>query len=114
MFVSQKEFLHNIGKEISSARKRLGMSQTELAEKADLSLTYISKIECGHKNISAYTLARITTVLNLSSSEIVTRACRDKNTVIREAAEETLSGLSTQKQGDVVQILRILSKLITK
>ena len=39
---SQREFLRKLGKEICTARKRLKMSQAELAEKADLSVTYIS------------------------------------------------------------------------
>lgn len=45
--ITEKVFLHNLGKEICEARKRLNMSQAELAEKADLSVTYVSKIECG-------------------------------------------------------------------
>lgn len=111
---SQHEFLRKLGKEICAARKRLNMSQIELAEKADLSLTYISKIECGHKNISAYTLARIAEALKVPSSEIIANACRDKTTIIREAAEEALSDLSVQKQRDVVEILHIISRLTTK
>lgn len=114
MELSQCEFLRKLGNEICAVRKRLGMSQTELAEKADLSVTYISKIECGHKNISAYTLARITEALNVASSEIIEKACRDKTAIIREAAEEALSGLSAQKQRDVVEILRIICRLTSK
>ena len=111
---SQCEFLRKLGKEICAARKQQNMSQAELAEKADLSITYISKIECGHKNISAYTLARITEALNVLSSKIIAKACRDKTVIIREAAEEALSDLSVQKQRDVVEILRIVSRLTTK
>ena len=107
-------FLHNLGREICMARKRLNMSQTELAERADLSLTYISKIECGHKNISAYTLARITEALKVSSSAIIANACKDKTSIVREAAESVLSELSAQKQRDVVEILHIISRLTTK
>ena len=112
--LQEKVFLHNLGKEICMARKRLNMSQIELAEKADLSLTYISRIECGHKNISAYTLARIADALKIPSSEIVTNAYKDKTAIIREAAEEALSELSPPKQRDVVEILRILSRLTTR
>ena len=112
--LEKEAFLHKLGQEISFARKRIGMSQAELAEKADLSLTYISKIECGHKNISAYTLARIAEALNVPSSEIIAKACRDKTAIIREAAEEALGDLSEQKQRDVVEILRFISRLTTK
>ena len=113
MELSQCEFLRKLGKEICAARKRQNMSQAELAEKADLSITYISKIECGHKNISAYTLARITEALKVPSSEIIANACKDKTTIIRETLEDALSDLSAKKQREVVEILRIMIKLIT-
>ena len=111
--LKKEEFLHNLGKNICEVRKQLNMSQIELAELADLSLTYISKIECGHKNISAYTLARITEALKVPSSEIIANACKDKTTIIRETLEDALSDLPAKKQREVVEILRIMIKLIT-
>lgn len=111
----QKElniFLETLGKQISKARKRMNMSQTELAEKADLSLTYVSKIECGHKNISVYTLAKISEALKLSSSEIIADAGKDEIVIIEEAVKKVLSRLSPQKRGDVLQILNILIRII--
>lgn len=69
--ITEKVFLHNLGREICSARKLKNMSQAELAEKADLSVTYVSKIECGHRNISAYTLARIAEVLGISRVKLI-------------------------------------------
>ena len=68
---SQREFLRKLGKEICTARKRLKMSQAELAEKADLSVTYISKIECGHRNFSVHTMAKIAQVLKLPQYKII-------------------------------------------
>ena len=68
--LKKEEFLHNLGKNICEVRKQLNMSQIELAELTDLSLT--------------------------------------------EAVEEALSTLPAQKQRDVVEILRIISRLTTK
>ena len=68
----------------------------------------------GYKNISAYTLARIAEALNVPSSEIIAKACRDKTSIIREAVEEALSTMPAQKKRDVVEFLRIISRLTTK
>lgn len=42
-----KERLVPIGERIKQARKELDISQTELAERADISVPYLSKIEMG-------------------------------------------------------------------
>ena len=41
------------------------MSQEKLAEKADLSVPYISEVECGKDNISVDSLVRIANALNV-------------------------------------------------
>jgi transcriptional regulator with XRE-family HTH domain len=39
-----------IGKRIQELRKARGLSQEKIAEKADISSTYLSRIECGREN----------------------------------------------------------------
>ena len=112
--ISEKVFLHNLGKEICEARKRLNMSQAELAEKADLSVTYISKIECGRRNFSAYTLARISQVLGLSSAQLLEAACEEKRILARKKIEELLMGYSPDEVEDILHIIRTVNELIAK
>lgn len=55
------------GEKIKEARKRLGLSQYELAEKVGISRASISRIEtCETENMSVYTAIRIAKVLGLS------------------------------------------------
>ena len=112
--ISEKVILHNLGKEICEARKRLNMSQAELAEKADLSVTYISKIECGRRNFSAYTLARISQVLGLSSAQLLEAACEEKRILARKKIEELLMGYSPDEVEDILHIIRTVNELIAK
>ena len=112
--ISEKVFLHNLGKEICEARKRLNMSQAELAEKADLSVTYISKIECGRRNFSAYTLARISQVLGLSSAQLLEAACEEKRILDRKKIEDLLMGYSPDEVEDILHIIRTVNELIAK
>lgn len=112
--ISEKVFLHNLGKEICEARKRLNMSQAELAEKADLSVTYVSKIECGRRNFSAYTLARISQVLGLSSVQLLEAAYEEKRILARKKIEALLMGYSPDEVEDILHIIRTVNELIAK
>ena len=112
--ISEKVFLHNLGKVICEARKRLNMSQAELAEKADLSVTNVSKIECGRRNFSAYTLARISQVLGLSSVQLLEAAYEEKCILARKKIEALLMGYSPDEVEDILHIIRTVNELIAK
>ena len=47
-------------------RNRLGVSQEELAEIAELDRTYITSVERGKRNISIVNIEKIATALNIS------------------------------------------------
>ena len=108
---SQREFLRKLGKEICTARKRLKMSQAELAEKADLSVTYISKIECGHRNFSVHAMARIAQVLKLPQYKMIEVTGFEKyNELLKKILEE----YSSDEIEDIAQILQSINELIAK
>ena len=48
-----------LGETIRGLRKKAGLSQERLAEKAELSPVYISRVECGKENISVDAAMRI-------------------------------------------------------
>lgn len=41
-----------VGKRVKELRNKLGISQEELADLAELDRTYITSVECGRRNIS--------------------------------------------------------------
>ncbi|MCM1053535.1 MAG: helix-turn-helix domain-containing protein [Ruminococcus sp.] len=59
------DILINMGKNIRKFRKYKGYTQEKLAEKAGLSNSYISDIECGKINIPTLTLADICDALDV-------------------------------------------------
>ncbi len=69
-----RNLLGAIGKTIRKRREQLGISQTELAEKAGLHRTYINNIEGGSKNISIDSLKGIADALNTKISELLSSA----------------------------------------
>lgn len=59
-----------VGKRIKEVRKQKGMSQDELAERADLSSQYISQIETGRKKGSLPTYNKLAKALGVSIDEL--------------------------------------------
>lgn len=60
----------NIGSAIKSIRKKMSITQYELAEKCDLSQTSLSQIETGVKRPSQRTISKVCTVLDIPESII--------------------------------------------
>lgn len=58
-----------VGKRIKYLRHKLGISQEELADKAEIHRTYIASLEVGKRNISIVTLEKIVVALEVSMSE---------------------------------------------
>jgi len=59
-----------LGVRIRDARKRLKLSQEELAHRARIHTTYLSSIETGKRNPALLNITRIAFALNLSLSEL--------------------------------------------
>ena len=60
----------NIGSAIKSIRKKLAITQYELAEKCELSQTSLSQIETGIKRPSQRTISKVCSVLDIPESII--------------------------------------------
>ena len=60
-----------IGNKVYAIRHSLNMTQQELAERCDLSVTFISEIENGHKSMSIDTLIKLARGLHVSLDTIV-------------------------------------------
>ena len=60
-----------VGNNIKKYRKKLNISQEELAEKAGLHRTYIGGIERGERNITLDSLQVIANALNVAPVELI-------------------------------------------
>ena len=60
-----------IGETIRTERRKAGLSQEKLAEKADLNRNYIGEIERAEKKITLETLWRIAKALNLRVRDLI-------------------------------------------
>lgn len=64
------------GKEVARLRRRLGVSQEEIAFRAEVHRTYISQLERGLKSPTLSVMLRLSHALKVSVSRLVTVAAR--------------------------------------
>jgi transcriptional regulator with XRE-family HTH domain len=62
-----------LGKELRKARIAAGMTQEELAFKADISRNYVSLLELGEKSPTVQILLRVCKALGVKASTIIAR-----------------------------------------
>lgn len=60
-----------LGREIAKVRKRVGMSQEELAFQAEVHPTYVSQLERGLKSPTVNVLLRLARALKASASRLI-------------------------------------------
>ena len=58
-----------VGKRVKELRNKLGISQEELADLAELYRTYITSVECGRRNISIVNIEKLATALKVTLKE---------------------------------------------
>ena len=63
---------HLIGQQIRTLRKERGLPQEELAERADLSVPYLSHVERAVKKVSLESLVRIAEALGVTADRLLT------------------------------------------
>ena len=71
---TDEEFLCKLGEAIRERRLALGLSQEEVATKADVHRTYLSDIERGTRNITIRMLVQIANALQVNLAHL-TRNC---------------------------------------
>lgn len=61
-----------VGKRVKELRNKIGISQEELADTAQLDRTYITSVECGKRNISIVNIEKLANALNVTLAEFFT------------------------------------------
>jgi len=59
-----------LGKQFKSARETLNLTQTEVADKADVSVNYYARVERGEENPTFNILQKIANALNIKSLNV--------------------------------------------
>lgn len=97
-----KEIKGLFGKRIKELRQNLGLSQEELAERAEISSRYLSRVEMGQQFPSIDTLVKLANALNVELKDFFEFAHEIPN--VREL-KETLDGLLKEADEDRLRLL---------
>ncbi len=83
--------LQEIGKRIIDRRKKLGMTQETLAEKADVTTQFVSYAESGKRAMRPENLLKISKALEVSADYLLTGEIIDKDLLLISRKLETLT-----------------------
>ncbi|MBE6719182.1 MAG: helix-turn-helix transcriptional regulator [Ruminococcaceae bacterium] len=103
-----QKFVKEMGRRIYMQRKKLGLTQEQVAELADISPQLLSTAENGIRNISSDKLYRISKALNVSADYLLsgkTTAVDDSNFL------KTLEKATPEQRDAIETICEIILKL---
>lgn len=100
---------HTIGNKLLSFRKRLGLTQADVAEAAGLSDRTYADIERGTVNMRIETILRICNVLHITPDEVLTE---DNTSSALEQSEllERLNACNPKDKETALQLLSVFLK----
>ena len=86
-----------IGQRLKKARQNKHLTQEELSEKIDVSVAFLSRIECGSSFISLKRLDEICDILGVSKGSILDGASTNTKDYLNKDFAELLSKCSKDK-----------------
>lgn len=108
------QIIQIVAKRLKDYRLQRGLTQEDLAEKANLHYTYIGQVERAEKNVTINTLERIIDSLNVSFSELFTGIEQSpiENSIPRQCYD-LVSSLPPDKQQIAYDLLCYIKKTLT-
>ena len=97
-----------IGKNIRAARKRLDMSQEELAEKSGLSAKFIGNIERGEKAVSLDSFICIANALGASADALLGNVLVNGYKAKASLLSEQIDALPPKKRKKVLELIELM------
>ncbi|MFI8713231.1 helix-turn-helix domain-containing protein [Brevibacillus brevis] len=106
------DFLKLVGEKIRYIRKARGLTQESLAERSDLSFSYISDVERGERNISLASLEKIIIALDVMPGELFNFQNLDINPGIddKRMIIEVIRSLLMERQTQEVKFIHQITK----
>lgn len=105
--------LNIIGNNLLKIRKRMGMTQAEIAEAATISDRTYADIERGTTNMKTDTLLKICNVLHITPDEILTNQ-PDSTTIMQNELWEKLNMCNSKDKETALQLLSVYLKSLNK
>ena len=105
-----KERLVPIGECINQARKELDISQTELAEKADISVPYLSKIEMGKSDFGVSVLIHISEALQVLTDKLLSPDIPETTIIAADDLSKVLESCTPTEKASIIETAKNMQK----
>ena len=97
-----------IGARLKKARKAKGVTQEELAEKLDVSIAFLSRIERGSSNINLKRLNQICEILGVTEGEILNGVSNKSSAYLDPEFSELLKDCPNKKRKLIYDIASVI------
>lgn len=98
-----------IGQRIKKARKENELTQEQLAEKMDVSIAFLSRIERGSSQINLKRLNQICEILGITEGEILNGASSNSSKYLDSEFADLLESCSSDNQKLIYDIAKVIS-----
>ena len=102
-----------IGQQIRKFRKAHGLSQEQLAERVEISVTHMSHIETGNTKLSLPVLVDIASALEVSADDILCQSPPERKKYENELAE-LIEHATTQQVRIITDVARAVKTAMEK
>ena len=99
-----------IGRRIKNIRLKQKMRQEDLADKLDISVAFMSRVERGNSKISLKRLTQIAEILNVSPGYLLTGSNTASKDYLREDFRQVLEKCTPEQQKLIYQISELVSR----
>lgn len=103
-----------LGKRIREERTKLNLTQEQLAEKVDISTSYVGQIERGERNISLDTLINVANVLGVTIDFLLQDSITFQQDNISAQIDQVITKRTLKEKVMVLDILKIMFSHIDK
>ena len=97
-----------IGTRLKQARLKAGLTQQELAEKTNLSVAYISRVERGNSHINLKRLNQICKILEISEGYVLNGASNNSENYLDREFAELLKNCSPDTQKLIYNVAKTI------
>ena len=97
-----------LGTRIREERKRLNLTQAQLAEAIEVSDTYMGAIERGERSLTLDTLVRLVNRLGVTVDYLLADSVTDSDTNIMEQFKQIMDGQPLERKQMAINVLRTI------
>ncbi len=97
-----------IGERLKKARTDKKMTQERLAEKLDVSIAFLSRIERGNSHVNLKRLSQICEILGVSEGYILNDASSNSENYLTSEFNDILNSVSPEKQKLIYKIAKVI------